>query len=241
MSNILTIAEVLALPDGAPITAVAGTFEAVYPVYHGTFVSDGSPYTVQNVLFSDGKTKCRVAIWDHPDCLPQKGQSFVLMSTKAPNGHFGGVSIQQAKNKDKTPKTNPNGSPVLEIKVSKAGVIQFPNLAQPIAQPATLPAATSNVPTAPAPAPQQPASTPSAASTTPILAPIPPAPTAPALGTGKPTHDDFVACLTRGFRDLRAALPQDIPVGEVEKLAVTLFIAEVDAGLVAGVATKQPF
>jgi hypothetical protein len=64
------------------------------------------------------------------------------------------------------------------------------------------------------------------------------------LATGKPplpTHDDFVAALTRCFKDLRVALPQDIPVQEVEKLAVTLFIAEEKAGLVAGVATKQPF
>jgi len=204
MSNIKTIKQALAEGDGMIIAAVAGTIKKVSKLFSGTRKDNGEPYTKQYLTLADSEAQVEVTVWGHPDCTPWLGKPCVLQSVMGANNRFGGLSVKQGKSG-------------LELNMSESGVIAPPNLAE-----ASAPTLSPTPPQPPANAPSEPAKAPTPA----------PAPSATAPIPGKPTHDDFVVCLTRCFKDLRAALPQDIPVGEVQKLAVTLFIAEVDNGLV---------
>jgi len=110
----ITISQILTLPDQCPVDAVQMKITGVFP--RKTNIGQYKT-SVQNAEGQDiAGNKVRLCVWGHADIEPYKGKDIVLSS-----GPKGGVKVKHGK------YTNKNGEEVktVELEVSKSGQFQY--------------------------------------------------------------------------------------------------------------------
>ena len=219
----LNLKSAVSLGDAAVIPALGPvTFKAVFPPRSGTPRAH-KPYTVQDVILSDGENEVRGAFWDCPELGGLKGQTKVIHSVKASNNRLSGVSVKAGKDQ--------NNQPRWEINVSKSALILDPEVVNANTNEVKSTAVTGTTTPASAPRDPLPGSFAEKASQVVKASALP----------AKPGFDDVLALFTHCYHAASYLVPDsgDGPGLQARQAAAaTLFIASTNQGLLSGAAQR---